>query len=226
MRAKEIIPWRIRHKYDQWLEKHLRPANHRLYKFIKLGRTNINTPKYWNRVWKTDSINRDYQELFQIICDHIPIGSNVLDVGCGIGNLARFMRDSRSAKVTALDFSSYACSILASEGFRTIISKLPTIPVPDESYDVAVCTEVLEHLDHPERTLAQMIRVVRHGGVVICSAPDNALHPHKELEHQIAYTLQSFEQTLKATKCNFEIMQLSPKQSGHHRFLLAVLHRA
>jgi len=226
MRIKELIPWRIRYRLDRCLEERLRPTNTGLYKFLKFGRTNINTAKYWDKVWRTDTSDRDYQELFQLICDRIPAGSRVLDVGCGMGILARRLRETRGASVMALDFSAHACRALAAEGFETIVSKLPAIPVPDQSFDVAVCTEVLEHLDHPERTLTQMFRVVRRGGLVMCSAPDDALHPHRELEHQTAFTRQRFEQLMGTMGDNFEVIQGRVEQSDQPNFLLGILRRS
>jgi SAM-dependent methyltransferase len=48
------------------------------------------------------------------------------------------------------------------------------VPLGDDSVDVAYCQTLLMHLEEPERCLAEMIRVVRPGGVVVCNEPDNA----------------------------------------------------
>ena len=143
MEMRNLIPWRIRNRYAQWLERSVRPSQPRLYKFLKYGRTNLNTPDYWDEVWKNDTINREYTELFRLVLARIPNGASVLDVGCGIGNLSRLLRDERSADVTALDFSAWACEQLSNQGFKTVVATLPRIPVPDRQFDVAVSTEVL-----------------------------------------------------------------------------------
>lgn len=188
MKLKYLVPWRIRHRIDIWLENSLRRKHACAYKLIKFGRRNINTQEYWDKVWSTDSVHRNYTELFDIILEMIPHGTQVLDVGCGTGRLAKLMRDKRGAQVTGLDLSPWACEQLAKEGFETIVCSLPRIPLPDNTYDVAVATEVLEHLDHPEKTLRQMARVVKPRGLVMCSVPNDALYPSKELEHQQAFS--------------------------------------
>lgn len=184
MKLKDIIPWRIRYRLHLWAENFLRPNYTSIYKLLRFGKRNINTPEYWDKVWSNDSVGQNYEGLFDFILEKVPYGAKVLDVGCGIGRLAKLMRDKRDAKVTGLDFSVKACEQLAREGFETIVSKLPKIPQPDNTFDVVIATEVLEHLDHPEKTLKQMVLVLKTGGVIMCSVPNNTLLPHKELEHQ------------------------------------------
>ncbi len=48
------------------------------------------------------------------------------------------------------------------------------IPLADGAVDVAFCQTLLMHLAEPERCLAEMVRVVRPGGVVVCNEPDNS----------------------------------------------------
>lgn len=222
MQLKNIIPWRIRHRVDLWMENNLRPQNPTIYKILKFGRTNINTPRYWDEVWRTDNLDRNYTDIFKIILDAVTEGSKVLDVGCGIGNLARLLRDQRNAQVTGLDFSQWACDQLAKEGFNTVVSILPRIPLPDAHYDIAVTTEVLEHLDKPEKTLKEMARVVRPGGLVICSVPDDSLHPHEELEHQQSFTKPILRSMLNSISSKIEIVHCKSEDKHEHDNLIGI----
>lgn len=45
------------------------------------------------------------------------------------------------------------------------------LPIPDESMDIAVMTEVLEYLDNPETALKEAWRVLKQGGCAIISVP-------------------------------------------------------
>src|SRR6478736_2489794 len=125
MQIKNVVPWRVRNRMDIWLEQTLRPRYHRLYKLIRFGRPNLNTASYWDNIWRNDTENRDYSELFAHILKQVDAGTKVLDVGCGSGRLSRVLRDQRAAQVTALDFSPWACQQLAAEGFDTVVSALP-----------------------------------------------------------------------------------------------------
>ena len=207
------------------MENSLRPNNPSLYKLLKFGRSNINTSQYWDNTWKNDTINRRYTELFQQILKRVPEGAKILDTGCGIGNLSRLLRDERGAQVTALDFSSWACAKLAEDGFTTIVSKLPKIPLPDNTFDIVIATEVMEHLDHPERTLAQMVRVAKPGGVVMCSAPNDTMHPHEELEHQQSFDHDKMENMLRQHTSDYEILvgNLHEQGEGEGEFLLGIM---
>lgn len=223
MEIRNLIPWRIRNRYAQWLEHSIRPHRPHLYKLLKYGRTNLNTPDYWDNVWKNDTVNREYNALFRLVLDRVPAGAAVLDVGCGIGNLSRLLRDERAADVTALDFSAWACEQLRHQGFRTVVASLPRIPLPDRQFDVAVATEVLEHLDAPEKTLAEMARVVKSGGFVLCSVPDDTLHPNDELEHQQIFTQDILGGMLARLSPDYEIVKGTLIDGDSHGFLFGIL---
>lgn len=45
------------------------------------------------------------------------------------------------------------------------------IPVPDHAFDTAMFSEVLEHLERPEDVLKEIFRILKQGGVMICSMP-------------------------------------------------------
>lgn len=188
MKITSLVPWRIRYPIERFLEERLRVRNHRLYKLIKFGRANLNTPEYWNDVWRNDTEDRSQAELFEVILAQVLDGARVLDVGCGAGHLMRLLRDRKRANVTGLDFSSWACERLRAEGFDAVVGSLPRIPFPDGSFDVVIATEVLEHLDRPERTLEEMARVAKPGGLLMVSVPNDTMHPHEELEHQQSFT--------------------------------------
>lgn len=46
-----------------------------------------------------------------------------------------------------------------------------SLPLADECVDTILCTEVMEHIHDPERTIAEFARVLRPGGTLITTAP-------------------------------------------------------
>lgn len=110
----------------------------------------------------------------------------VLDLGCGAGRhsyeaarwgsavvavdmdagvlkqvrdvAASFVADEESA---GRPIGSIACA--AGDGLR--------LPFPDGSFDRAIVSEVLEHIEHDEAALAEVARVVRLGGAIAVSVP-------------------------------------------------------
>ena len=108
----------------------------------------------------------------------IPAGSKVLDVGSGCApyrhlfeNCQYYTQDfgrepGTQGKYAPLDFE---CDITS-------------IPVANGTFDVVVCTEVLEHLPEPILAIKEIARVLRPGGVVLLTAPLGSLL-HQEPFH-------------------------------------------
>ena len=68
------------------------------------------------------------------------------------------------------------------------VCDLAEIPVPDASYDLVLCTQVLEHLPDPVAVLREFHRVLKPGGQAWLSAPLFFM------EHQQPYDYHRFTQ--------------------------------
>jgi ubiquinone/menaquinone biosynthesis C-methylase UbiE len=101
----------------------------------------------------------------------------VVDVGCGTGRHALRMV-GEGARVTGVDFSTGMLGVLrtklaqsdpASAGRLELIEHdiATGLPVADESFDLALCCLVLEHLPNLDEMLAELARVVVPGGRVV-----------------------------------------------------------
>jgi ubiquinone/menaquinone biosynthesis C-methylase UbiE/uncharacterized protein YbaR (Trm112 family) len=94
--------------------------------------------------------------------------NTVLDVGGGEGYLSALIRDLFGAStVHASDLSVEAC-LRAREIFEIpgLVADAATLPVADGSYDLVVCSEVIEHLSTPVLTIAELLRVARRFVVI------------------------------------------------------------
>ena len=97
-------------------------------------------------------------------------GSRVLDVGAGT---APYRKLFRYCKYETQDFSQYE-GYMGPEGqYGDIdyVSDITSIPVPNASFDVILCTEVLEHVPRPIEALQEMVRITRPGGRLFLTAP-------------------------------------------------------
>jgi len=50
-----------------------------------------------------------------------------------------------------------------------ILCEVENLPLADESFDVALCTQVLEHVDSPRETIKEAYRVLKENGLLILS---------------------------------------------------------
>ena len=109
---------------------------------------------------------------FQYFDHHISswAGLKVLDVGCGGGFSCEYLA-RRGAIVHGIDQSP---SCIAAAQKHASVSQLAidychayaeSLPYPDQSFDVVVCVDVLEHVADLQQTIAEIHRVLKPGGM-------------------------------------------------------------
>ncbi|HSU67035.1 MAG TPA: class I SAM-dependent methyltransferase [Tepidisphaeraceae bacterium] len=105
----------------------------------------------------------------------------LLDVGCGSG-WSSFEFAKRGFDVTGIDLNPDAFEAPADPAYalRLRARSAMDIPFPDNSFDLVVTYQCLEHVPAPERALDEMTRVCSPGGLVVVVGP-NLLSPVKGL---------------------------------------------
>jgi len=83
----------------------------------------------------------------------------VLDVGCGPKPYYPFF-EPYAGEYVGVD--------VAGEG-ADLVGSIESLPVPDGSFEVVLCTQVLEHTPDPARAVAELARVAVPGGRVLAS---------------------------------------------------------
>jgi 2-polyprenyl-6-hydroxyphenyl methylase/3-demethylubiquinone-9 3-methyltransferase len=95
----------------------------------------------------------------------------VLDVGCRFGTLTRAYLDGNT--VVGIDVDRQALEEARTLGIETVwADAADALPFDEESFDVVVLGELLEHLLLPERTVGEARRVLRPGGRLVGSVPN------------------------------------------------------
>jgi SAM-dependent methyltransferase len=156
----------------------------------------------------------------------LPAGARVLDVGAG---QCRYQPLLAHCEYHTHDFCQYEGA--AAGAFREAwnygrieyVSDITAIPVPDESFDAVLCTEVLEHVPEPIAAINEIGRLLRVGGRLFLSAPlGSGLHqqPH---HYYGGYTPHFYRRFLP--ECGMEIVRMTPN-GGFYRHLAQELARA
>lgn len=98
----------------------------------------------------------------------------VLDCGVGNGSLSIALHSLLKGPVDfhAIDTSAemlvQAKSVMQHAGLEPHLQQadVMSLPYEDQSFDVVMAAHVLEHLPDPQRALAEMVRVLKPGGMV------------------------------------------------------------
>jgi ubiquinone/menaquinone biosynthesis C-methylase UbiE len=100
-------------------------------------------------------------------------GTRVLDVGCGKGIMLDRLSSSFKTEGFGVDVSNESLKGARSESLhvpRVAVAAGEDLPFPDDCFDLAVSFDVLEHVPVPEAVFAEMVRVLRPGGSILCYA--------------------------------------------------------
>lgn len=117
-----------------------------------------------------------YQRLLARTLSHVPSNARtLLDAGCGTGNLLSAVhRELPDIQLSGIDFSTQMLGRARRKmsGAHIIQGDLnAALPYADGSFDVVTCVNVLYAVATPEKTLAELKRVLAPGGTLIVSSP-------------------------------------------------------
>lgn len=127
------------------------------------------------------------QELDQITFERVMrpvIGKdNVLDYGCGMGYGYQRPLVRAVKHYVGADVSSLAVADAHRKGLEAVAINPENgrTPLPDASFDGAVCVEVMEHLFDPLSAARELNRVLKPGGVLVATTPNFGYHTWRML---------------------------------------------
>lgn len=100
---------------------------------------------------------------------------SVLDIGCGEMPFRGFLPPD--AYYTGIDVS-YADGFGMSANTRIVYFDGINIPFPDNTFDNAICTEVLEHAENHIALISEIHRVMKPGATAVITIPFSARLHH------------------------------------------------
>ena len=104
-------------------------------------------------------------------------GQRCLDVGCGVGEDARAVREMSGADVVGIDLRPRMAAEARSRsagrpGVTFLAADANRLPFVDAAFDAAWVKRALMHIANPADAMREMARVVRRGGRVVAVEPD------------------------------------------------------
>jgi 2-polyprenyl-3-methyl-5-hydroxy-6-metoxy-1,4-benzoquinol methylase len=105
-----------------------------------------------------------------VIRQRHPFGGTLLDVGCGGGALWGFVHDQIETYL-GVDAVRYDALPDSCTFFQADLDTAQ-VPLPDESADVVVAIEIIEHLENPRAFFRELTRLVKPGGLIVLTTPN------------------------------------------------------
>ena len=126
-----------------------------------------------------DSHDESYLRAYiNLVARYAGFHERLLEIGCGNGLSAQLL-NKLGYWVVGTDISPFFLSDTAkwqSKSLKYIACDALELPFHDESFDVVCSNDLIEHVPDAGQTLAEMVRVVKKGGLIIIASP-NLLSP-------------------------------------------------
>jgi 2-polyprenyl-3-methyl-5-hydroxy-6-metoxy-1,4-benzoquinol methylase len=123
-----------------------------------------------NKGNRPDSYYNYRADLLQLVPK---INGNVLDVGCGEGNYAFYLKERGAAFIAGVEIDSEAAAAASSKmDFVFTGSVEEKLPFEQGQFDLIICADVLEHLIDPWEALRNMKILLAPDGYLLASIPN------------------------------------------------------
>ncbi|MBI4870551.1 MAG: methyltransferase domain-containing protein [Candidatus Riflebacteria bacterium] len=149
---------------------------------------------------------KDVENARQVARLGLHAGSRLLDVGCNIGEFLLRARETYGVEGVGLDLSLGALVRARKVLSRVNRGDAEALPFAAGTFDVVTSFDVIEHVPHPDRLLAEIARVLKPGGRCLVYA----------ISRQNQYTWHAFLRLATLGRMGQDVA------GGHHpdRFLL------
>lgn len=95
----------------------------------------------------------------------------LLEIGCNEGDLLSTVKNSKRFDAEGIDYSKPVVEYAQSLGLKAVQKDLFEMEYPDDTFDVVVAIHVVEHMQSPEATLTEILRILKPGGAFFAVMP-------------------------------------------------------
>lgn len=138
--------------------------------------------------------------VFEQLLSYDIFGLKLLDVGCGTGHFSKLAAE-RGAHVISMDVGPQLLKKVGEKCQSTcVVGSILDMPFQENSFDVIVCSEVIEHTPDPFKAVEKLYRVLKPGGTLALTVPNRfwkwscilanlfRLRPYRGFENWVGYS--------------------------------------
>ena len=134
----------------------------------------LNADKWWKEgetLYLSNHLNKSRFEFFESYVPHWK-SIKVLDIGCGGGLACEFLA-KRGANVSGIDLSLNSIKVAQEHAKKSNLQidyqfgVAENLPYEENTFDVVVCLDVLEHVANWEKVICEIYRVLNKNGIFL-----------------------------------------------------------
>lgn len=110
------------------------------------------------------------QAILSLIKD-TPREARILDIGCAGGPLLHELKQNGFANAAGADFSAEAVAKCKARGLEAYEMDAQNLQFNDNTFDLLIASDSLEHLEKDEQALASWYRILKPGGRILVFVP-------------------------------------------------------
>lgn len=124
------------------------------------------------------------RDILSLFLKDVSPESNILEIGCASGAFLKMLEVKGFKNVQGIDISETAINQAKRRGLHKVqIADGQRLPFADNSFDIAIASDVLEHIEDDGQTLEEWRRILRPGGKLLVFVP---AHPYLWSSHDEA----------------------------------------
>jgi SAM-dependent methyltransferase len=132
--------------------------------------TGINR-EFYDALWGATYVERPERfNTWPLVAGLLPQATDRLEIGAGLRPRLPV------AGTHFIDLSATAVAQLTARGGKAAVGDITALPFADGSFDLVAAFDVIEHVADDARVFAELTRVLRPGGVLLCAVPLHEAH--------------------------------------------------
>jgi ubiquinone/menaquinone biosynthesis C-methylase UbiE len=137
---------------------------------------------------------------------------NTADIGCADGYGTQYLADFTTTTI-GVDYSEVTITDArqkhaAKTNLTFKAGKVPPIPLKTESVDVVTAFQFIEHIEHRKAFMEDVKRVLKPGGVFICTTPNVKMSIARNPFHVHEYTFDEMQKEASSVFSKIELQGL------------------
>jgi len=145
----------------------------------------IQWDNYWQKLrWRVSEEirNCEHRQDVKIFEKYLMDCNVILEAGCGIGSVCRYLSMKTRGIVVGCDISLVGLRMAMaerSENTQYLRADVRRLPFRDKSFDAVLSLGVIEHMEDPTEPVAEIGRVLKGGGITFISTPNAYCYHHR-----------------------------------------------